>query len=109
MTPEDVGYCQTSLNFWYFLFVIILFICHYFVSVFCRIFPLRILFILIVTFVNLEKINPDFPNTKRLHTFHVSFFPPLLTYIKYDLTCEKERCLIKAYKDLNGSNDDGKK
>ena len=54
MTPEDVGYCRTSLTsgVLYLLFV----------SVFCRVFPLKLLFIGIVTFVNLGKTIPDFPN-----------------------------------------------
>ena len=32
LTPDDVGYCRTSLNFWCSLFVIIFYFnCHYFV------------------------------------------------------------------------------
>ena len=51
------------VNFWCSLFVIIFcFSCHYFVSVFCRVFPLKLLFIGIVTFVNLGKTISDFPN-----------------------------------------------
>ena len=64
MTPEDVGYCRTSLIFWCSLFgFIFYFSCYYFVSVFCRVFPLKLLFIGIVTFVNLGKTIPDFPNS----------------------------------------------
>ena len=63
MTLEDVGYCRTSLIFWCSLFgFIFYFSCYYFVSVFCRVFPLKLLFIGIVTFVNLGKTIPDFPN-----------------------------------------------
>ena len=63
MTPEDVGYYRTSLIFWCSLFgFIFYFSCYYFVSVFCRIFPLKLLFIGIVIFVNLRKTIPDFLN-----------------------------------------------
>ena len=63
MTPEDVGYCRTSLTFgvlYLLLFsvlaVIILYQC------FAGYFRCELLFIGIVTFVNLGKTNPDFPN-----------------------------------------------
>ena len=39
--PDDVGYCRTSLIFLCSLFAFIFcFSCHYFVSEFCRVFPL---------------------------------------------------------------------
>ena len=67
---KDVGYCRTSLIFWCSLFgFIFYFSCYYFVSVFCRVFPLKLLFIGIVTFVNLGKIIPNFPNTYIKHNF----------------------------------------
>ena len=63
MTPEDVGYCRTSLTsgvLYLLLFsvlaVIILYQC------FSGYFRCELLFIGIVTFVNLGKTNPDFPN-----------------------------------------------
>ena len=66
MTPKDVGYCRTSLIFWCSLFgFIFYFSYYYFVSVFCRVFPLKLLFIGIVTFVNLGKTIPDFPNKNK--------------------------------------------
>ena len=44
MTPEDVGYCRTSLNFWCFYLVLFSALAVIiFVSVFYRVFPLSII------------------------------------------------------------------
>ena len=80
MTPEDVGYCRTSLTsgvLYLLLFsvlaVIILYQC------FVGYFRCELLFIGIVTFVNLGKTNLDFPNI-FLFTF---FFTCLLIASSY--------------------------
>ena len=44
---------------------------------FCRVFPLKLLFIGIVTFVNLGKTIPDFPNTKGRSMYTSSSKVPL--------------------------------
>ena len=63
MTPEDVGYCRTSLTsgvLYLLLFSVLAIIILY--QCFAGYFRCELLFIGIVTFVNLGKTNPDFPN-----------------------------------------------
>ena len=62
MTPEDVGYCRTSLISGVpYLFLFSTLVVIIFVSVFCRVFPLSTIH-MNSTFVNLGKTSPDFPN-----------------------------------------------
>ena len=82
------------VNFWCSLFgIIFCFNYHYFVSEFCRVFPLKVTihgWSTIVTFVNLGKINPDFPNIFLM--FGVKGNPPLpITMLGSNRSCRRAK------------------